>query len=433
MTKENAKLFLLCHRNNINDINQIQKLGKTLHYEASIERKKSQPTPTSKKGPRFVDFVPPRDLPTKRLRIPLKTLNTEKVPSDSTSSTEVDSSSTSEYERKEQNTLKRSRKKVPKKEIISPEVVQALDRCQISSQQAMMVLSPSLAASDLKVEDVNISRATIARRRRKFRVSISTDIRDSFHHCDTLLCVHYDEKKMEDHSNEAVARHVNRLAIAVSSMEGCKLISVPKIENGLGKTIADSVLTNLNEWNLSDKVRALCFDTTAANTGVRTGSAKVIANAIPNFVLFCACRHHIAELLLAKAFELTVEPVSAAPNISLFQRFRNAWPRMKVDFEQIQRNSSINDPAIKQFFPNEIRTELIQYAQKQMDAHHDRADYKELVHLVLLFLGEIPLDKKGKPLKIKAAGAVSRARFMGKGIYSLKIYLFRDQFLLTGE
>lgn len=109
-------------------------------------------------------------------------------------------------------------------------------------------------------------------------------------------------------------------------------------------------------------------------------------------------------------------------------------PRMNVDFEQIKKNSAINDVKIRHHFPTAVQTELIEFARKQMAAHHDRADYRELAHLMLLLLlGEIPLDKKGVPIKIKAPGAVSRARFMGKAIYTPKIYLFRDQFVLTGK
>lgn len=60
-----------------------------------------------------------------------------------------------------------------------------------------------------------------------------------------------------------------------------------------------------------------------------------------------------------------------------------------------------------------------------------RDDYCELLELVLIFLGEqIPNIN----LKIRQPGAYHHARWMAKAIYSLKIYLFRNQFkLLVSE
>lgn len=153
---------------------------------------------------------------------------------------------------------------------------------------------------------------------------------------------------------------------------------------------------------------------------------------LSNQVLFLACRHHVAELLLGKAFELTKEKDQKAPEILIFKRFKAWWPQCKIDYENIQRNSVINDPDIQQHFPKRITDGLIEFAREQMDKHHDRADYQEFAHLVLLCLGEKPIKKNGNAVNVKAPRGISRARFMGKANCSLKIYLFRDQFFLTG-
>lgn len=57
-----------------------------------------------------------------------------------------------------------------------------------------------------------------------------------------------------------------------------------------------------------------------------------------------------------------------------------------------------------------------------------RDDYKELMELCLLVLGH-PL----KNYTFKAPGATHHARWMSKTIYSLKIFLFRNQFSLSAE
>lgn len=52
---------------------------------------------------------------------------------------------------------------------------------------------------------------------------------------------------------------------------------------------------------------------------------------------------------------------------------------------------------------------------------------KELIELILIFHGECPSDE----ITIKKPGAIHHARWMAKALYSLKIYLFRDQFHLN--
>ena len=58
-----------------------------------------------------------------------------------------------------------------------------------------------------------------------------------------------------------------------------------------------------------------------------------------------------------------------------------------------------------------------------------RDDYKELLQLVLVFVGEL----NGTEVGFKSVGAISHARWMAKAIYCLKIFLFRGQFKLSDE
>jgi len=58
-----------------------------------------------------------------------------------------------------------------------------------------------------------------------------------------------------------------------------------------------------------------------------------------------------------------------------------------------------------------------------------RDDYKELIEMCLLILGESQIDQS--VYQFKQAGAYHMARWMAKVIYSFNIYWFRDQFHLT--
>lgn len=349
----------------------------------------------------------------------------------------IETSSPSEYEPPVPPKRTRNRssdESAHKKEIITPEVVAAIDRCQMTDRGAMMVIAPIVMAAGGDIEKVNLSAATIRRRRSSHRTSIDSRIRENYDSGGTIVTIHYDEKKMKDHTigmaNEN--KMINRLDVVASCLKGCKLLGIPKIADGKGQTIADSVFGILGEWNLLNDVRALSFDTTSSNTGRFIGSAPILNTMLTNQVLFLACRHHIAELLLGKAFGTTLEENSKSPNIVIFPRFKTWWPNSEIDFDKIGENSTINDVHIQQYFPKKIRDDLVKFARKQMRRQHDRPDYREFAHLSLLCLGEKPLNKHGNPIKVKAPGAVTRARFMGKAIYSLKMYLFRDQFPLTG-
>lgn len=60
-----------------------------------------------------------------------------------------------------------------------------------------------------------------------------------------------------------------------------------------------------------------------------------------------------------------------------------------------------------------------------------RQDYLELIKLSLILFGEsddVAVDGK---VHFSPPGAYRRARWMAKGIYCLKIFLFRGQFKLT--
>ena len=46
-----------------------------------------------------------------------------------------------------------------------------------------------------------------------------------------------------------------------------KLLSARMIISGTGKLMGEEVLRSLHEWGVADKVYAICFDTTASNTG----------------------------------------------------------------------------------------------------------------------------------------------------------------------
>ena len=421
MTEEDSKTFLLLHRNEIDNKNRIKKISQRIRLQI----------PSIRTSERTL----------KRKNIEHQSLNCQnklsKIETNSEVVLENDGPTSQlmfESESKDEPTslFEHGQKMTIKKEIVTEQVVSAIDRCNVSSEQAMMIIPPVLAAVGVNLTQTTLSVATINRRRHAHRVTINKSIRRDYNSGGTIVTVHFDEKKIK--GREQIQ---NRLAIAVTSFKGCKLLAIPHIADGQSRTIAQHVFETLKDWNLANDVRGLCFDTTGANTGWKSGSAPLLSTMLPHDVLFFACRHHIAELLLSKIFELTVEKDSKGPTICIFSRFKSWWERNKknirFDLKNFEKNSVINDDLLKEHFSEQVRKQLVEFGQMQHKINHARADYKEFADLVLVCLGEQVIGSGQTVQKFKAPGAISRARFMAKAIYSMKMYLFRDQFDLTGK
>jgi len=85
------------------------------------------------------------------------------------------------------------------------------------------------------------------------------------------LAVHWDGKKMQDTTNpfskELKGFECERLAVLVSGDGIDKILGIPKLSDGTGKSQAENVLSLLIKWGLSQNVVAMSFDTTSSNTG----------------------------------------------------------------------------------------------------------------------------------------------------------------------
>ena len=71
-----------------------------------------------------------------------------------------------------------------------------------------------------------------------------------------------------------------------------KLLAVPKLHDGTAVTTAKAVVDTVDEWGLRDRIKGLCFDTTASNTGTKGGVCVLMEKEIGRDLLNLACRHH---------------------------------------------------------------------------------------------------------------------------------------------
>lgn len=70
--------------------------------------------------------------------------------------------------------------------------------------------------------------------------------------------------------------HLDRLPVLISGAEVDQLLGVPKLLSGTREAQSTAVLDCLEKWGLADWVVALCFDTTASNTGHRASACSII-------------------------------------------------------------------------------------------------------------------------------------------------------------
>ena len=96
--------------------------------------------------------------------------------------------------------------------------------------------------------------------------------------------------------------HVDRLPVLISGAGVVQLLGVPKLSSGTGEAQADAVVQSFEELGITDQVAALCFDTTASNTGPRSGVCSFIDQKLGKYLQYMACRHHVMELVVEAAF-----------------------------------------------------------------------------------------------------------------------------------
>ena len=164
------------------------------------------------------------------------------------------------------------------------------------------------------------------------------------------------------------------------------------------------------------------FDTTASNTGVHRGACTFLQLQLQRQLLWRACCHHIAELILRSAFD-SLFGNTTGPEVVLFKVLRKTWD--SLDLQNIQ---------LPDRFPAVYRGRvdpILAFIDNRLDPANrnllPRCDYKEYLELAKLFLGGSITREKGYVYSIQRPGVEHHARWMSKAIYILKMSLVQHQ------
>lgn len=124
------------------------------------------------------------------------------------------------------------------------------------------------------LQNVIGSRSTIRRDREKLRNQICEEIQKTVSN-PTSLTVHLDSKNFKSLNSDA---KVNRVVVVVSTsiQEGYHILAAPASLSGKGCHEADVVWETLNNYDLLNKIQAMCFDTTGGEYETRKWRLYII-------------------------------------------------------------------------------------------------------------------------------------------------------------
>lgn len=313
--------------------------------------------------------------------------------------------------------------------IDDPLFVASLDRTNTTPRQAMHIIAPALKAAGVKVNDLTLCTTSLYEARKKTRLHIDEGIRGEF--CpSTPLVAHFDGKLLPDNDGATS----DRLPVVVSGKEIEKLLAIPKLPgSGTGIRMGNKVVEILRQWEgVPQWIAGLCFDTTSANTGVHNGAITVIQRAFDKRILFLACRHHMFEIIATAVFDLFF--VSSGPQIAIFARLKDSWPFIdQSSFAPITKSTkgfALTDS--EKIWLEQSHKDVAEFLCEQLSrCNQPRHDYLEFIKLSLIALDETSCIGGGDSVHFSPPGAYHRARWMAKGIYCLKILLFREQFKMN--
>ena len=306
---------------------------------------------------------------------------------------------------------------MPRKILAAPGICQMLDRTKQSTRAAVGNIATIIKAAGGDLDEFDLSATTVWNTRNAKRKEELEKFYSNFQPPKHSV-VGWDGKVVKEVMGSVGS--VEYLAVVLSGapnmVEG-KMLEVEEISDGTGKTQCDTTLAVLKACKATDSVRALVFDTTASNSGVRKGAASRLMQELDRPLMWFECRHHMAELFIKPTWILLFG-VDNSPEWSDFGLFQKMAPYIRKE-EMILLTVS---PGLEQDLKEksvELLTKLLKEPNKKKQFPTD--SYRQMVELTLAVLGaEVPGG-----FKFRKPGAFHKARFMANVIYGSQMFLLQ--------
>ena len=151
------------------------------------------------------------------------------------------------------------------------------DRHKISSNALNDIIASIIRESQGCVKDFVLSQMSTLRGRKKLRSLKFESVKENFFAGldDHYFTIHWDEKLLK--CGKAYT-HKEHLAVLANSTNGklVKLLGITDLDSGTGLNQAKAVKNMLDEWSIEQRCVAMCFDTTASNTGKFAGACILL-------------------------------------------------------------------------------------------------------------------------------------------------------------
>ena len=151
----------------------------------------------------------------------------------------------------------------------------------------------------------------------------------------------------------------------------------------------------------------MCFDTTASDTGRLKGAGAILEQMLGRELLYLACRHHILEILLSSVYNTKIGLTNGG-HPDTFKRFLTVWSTI----DKGKYDKGISDNLVQEQLTPEVISSVAAEFKTKITESHSTDDYKELLQLVLVFVGSL----NGNVVGFGTTGTIHDARWMAKAI-----------------
>lgn len=309
-----------------------------------------------------------------------------------------------------------------RKKLICENDIKELSKCTGSYRTIEKAISIGIKSAGGNPNDFSISRTTLCDHMNKYRSKAKSYILNEIAECDEKVVIHFDGKSFAKINQKHIGKD-SRVVVLCHTKTKSVPLGIPILNGSDAITYCNEVIGLCENFNLSHRVVGISCDTTAVNTGEYGGVCVLFENEVNQEVLNLMCRHHIFETILSYAFTSTFGVVDA-PTTTLVDILKTQWSQIKSrGFRYLPCEPYILEHSTLRNLYIDAKRILINHSRSKFV----RDDYAELTDLCLKFFG---VETK-KQFMVPSSN--SKARWMSKPIYCLKIYLFREEMELDGD
>ncbi|KAG0714811.1 hypothetical protein GWK47_013401 [Chionoecetes opilio] len=198
---------------------------------------------------------------------------------------------------------------------------------------------------------------------------------------------------------------------------GAQLLAVAKLGSGTGESMAAAVVSALEHGSRGSGSRDVLRHHGIQHRPQKRGLCPHRTENGERPAAFRLSSTPILELVVHAVF-VRVLGCSSSPEHLLFKRFQTSWE--SIDRKGLRHG---NHGGGSGDCSEDVQDEALRWTLQVLQEREDLCDdYRELVKLVIIFLGGAP---PGLGNLIPAPGANAQARWMSKVLYSFKIWMFR--------